>query len=167
MKSNRLYGTVIFAGLALTPVFAGCSGDGTDNPLCCNEFKVGATINADIGGSAQSQVAVQAVADFAGIASAAVDDITAGCRAMAQDLDAPKADQDKAESAGDKRARMDAWCKLAVSAIGSVKAKAGGTIKVVFNPPKCEASVTCVWFHESGSSFARTAGFSTTRNFHG
>src|SRR5690606_39576005 len=70
-----------------------CSSD-LSNPLCCNEFKVGATINADIGGSAQSQVAAQAVADFAGIASAAVDDVTAACRSMAQDLGAAKADQD-------------------------------------------------------------------------
>lgn len=142
MKSNRLLGSVLFVGLAAAPVFAGCDGEGGGSPLCCNEFKVGATINADIGGSAQSQVAAQAVADFAGIASAAVDDVTAACRSMAQDLGAAKADQDAAEGNGDRREKMKAWCSLAVKAIGTVKAEAQGSIKVVFNPPACEASVS-------------------------
>jgi hypothetical protein len=141
MLSKRLYGAAMMAAVVIPSTLAGCSDDGS-NPLCCTEFKVGATIQADIGGSAESQVAVQAVADFAGIASAALDDITAGCRAMAQDLDAPKAEQDKAEGNTDKRARMDAWCKLAVSAIGTIKAQAGGTLSVKFNPPVCEASIS-------------------------
>lgn len=141
MLSKRLYGAAMMAAVVIPSTLAGCSEDGS-NPLCCTEFKVGATIQADIGGSAESQVAVQAVADFAGIASAALDDITAGCRAMAQDLDAPKAEQDKAESNTDKRARMDAWCKLAVSAIGTFKAQAGGTLTLDFQPPVCEASIS-------------------------
>lgn len=141
MLSKRLYGAAMMAAVVIPSTLAGCSDSGT-SPLCCTEFKVGATIQADIGGSAESQVAVQAVADFAGIASAALDDITAACRAMAQDLDAPKADQDKAEGNADKRARMDAWCKLAVSSIGRVKAQANATISVKFNPPVCEASVS-------------------------
>lgn len=141
MLSKRFYGAAMMAAVVIPSTLVGC-GDDASNPLCCNEFKVGATINADIGGSAQSQVAVQAVADFAGIASAALDDITAACRSMAQDLDAPKADQDAAEANGDRRERMNAWCSLAVKAIGTVKASAQGTLKVVFNPPKCEASVS-------------------------
>jgi hypothetical protein len=141
MLSKRLYGAAMMAAVVIPSTLAGCSEDGS-NPLCCTEFKVGATIQADIGGSAESQVAVQAVADFAGIASAALDDITAGCRAMAQDLDAPKAEQDKAEGNADKRARMDAWCKLAVSAITTVKAQAGGTLTIKFSPPVCEASIS-------------------------
>ena len=141
MLSKRFYGAAMMAAVVIPSTLVGCSDDGS-NPLCCTEFKVGATINADIGGSAQSQVAVQAVADFAGIASAALDDITAACRSMAQDLDAPKADQEAAEGNADRRERMNAWCSLAVKAIGSVKAQAQGTLKVVFNPPKCEASVS-------------------------
>ena len=101
MLSKRLYGAAMMAAVVIPSTLAGCSDDGS-NPLCCTEFKVGATIQADIGGTAESQVAVQAVADFAGIASAALDDITAGCRAMAQDLDAPKAEQDKAEGNADE-----------------------------------------------------------------
>src|SRR5437773_1319216 len=68
------------------------------NAVCCSEFQAGATISADIGGSAQSQVAVQALADFAGIAGASVDDLTGACRNMAQALDADKAQQDAAEA---------------------------------------------------------------------
>jgi hypothetical protein len=141
MLSKRFYGAALMAAVALPASLGGCSSD-ADNPLCCNEFKVGATIDAKIGGSAQSQVAVQAVADFAAIASAAVDDITAGCRSMAQDLDAPKAEQDKAEGNADKREKMKAWCSLAVQAIGTFKAQAGGKLTVKFDPPKCEASVS-------------------------
>jgi hypothetical protein len=141
MLSKRLYGAAMMAAVIIPSTLAGCSDDGS-NPLCCTEFKVGATIQADIGGGAESQVAVQAVADFAGIASAAIDDITAGCRAMAQDLDAPKDAQATAEGNADKRARMDAWCKLAITAIGSIKAKAGGTLTIDFKPPVCEASIS-------------------------
>jgi len=141
MFSKRFYGAAMMAAIAGTSALVGCSSDAS-NPLCCSEFKVGATIQADIGGSAQSQVAVQAVADFAGIASAALDDITSGCRAMAQDLDAAKDKQDAAEANTDKQAKMKAWCDLAVSAIGTFKAQAGGTLKVVFVPPVCSASIS-------------------------
>lgn len=141
MVSKRLYGAAFMAAIALPIGAQGCSSDAS-NPLCCNEFKVGATIQADIGGSAQSQVAVQAVADFAAIASTAVDDITAACRSMAEDLDADPAQREAAAKEGDKRKRMDLYCTLAVSAVGSIKAKAGGTLKVVFQPPQCQASVS-------------------------
>ena len=141
MTSKRLYGAALMAAVAIPTMVGGCSSD-ADNPLCCNEFKVGATISANIGGGAESKVAVQAVADFAAIASAAVDDITAGCRSMAQDLDADKAKQDEAEANSDKRARMNAWCTLAVSTIASFKASANIQITVKFDPPKCEASVS-------------------------
>ncbi|MFO0566573.1 MAG: hypothetical protein U0263_12970 [Polyangiaceae bacterium] len=110
--------------------------------VCCEEFQVGGTITADISGSAEGQVAAQAVADFAGIASAAVNDITAACRSMAQDLDTDKATQDAAEAKADKREKMKAWCTAAVTAIGSFKAKAGGTLTVSVTPPKCEASIS-------------------------
>lgn len=133
-----------FALAALaTPAAGGCDDvAAAQNAVCCNEFKVGGTITADIGGSAESQVAVQAVADFAAIASSAVDDITGACRNIAQDLDAPKADQDAAEAKADKNDKMDAWCALAVSAIGTIKAQAKGTLTVDFVPPKCEASIS-------------------------
>ena len=131
--------TCVLAGLAAPLFTQGCS---SDSPLCCSEkdFQVGGTVKIE--GSAQSQVAVQAIADFAGIASAITDDLTTICRGMAQDLDAPKADQDKAEANTDKSARMQAWCSLAVSAVGTVKASAGATIKIVAQPVQCSASVS-------------------------
>ncbi|MBN9159553.1 MAG: hypothetical protein J0I07_01205, partial [Myxococcales bacterium] len=84
MMSKRVYGLTLMGAALLVPVLSGCPGD--DNVFCCDEFKVGATIDANIGGSAESKVAVQAVADFAGIASAAVSDITTACQSMARDL---------------------------------------------------------------------------------
>ena len=58
----------LMVALAAPLLTNGCSA--ADNPLCCTEFKAGATIDANIGGGAEAQVAVQAVADFAGIAAA-------------------------------------------------------------------------------------------------
>lgn len=130
------------AGLAV-PMLGGCEEiTEAQSAVCCTEFQVGATVNADIGGSAQSQVAAQALADFSGIASASVDDITTACRNIAQDLDASKAEQDAAEAQTDKREKLDAWCALAVSAIGSFKATAGATLTIDFQPPVCEASIS-------------------------
>jgi hypothetical protein len=112
------------------------------NSVCCTEFQVGGTISADIGGSAEGQVAAQAVADFAGIASTAVDDITSACRSIAQDLDAPKATQDQAEGTADKRTKMNVWCAAAVAQIKAFKATAAGTLTVNVTPPQCSASVS-------------------------
>jgi hypothetical protein len=125
--------------LGVVPVvLAGCPGE--DNPLCCGEgdFQVGGTIT--VGGSAG--VAMQAVADFAAIASGSIDDLTAACRTIAEDLDAPKAERDAAEQNPDKRAKMDVYCQLAVDAIGAFKAEAGGTLTIDFQPPVCEASIS-------------------------
>jgi hypothetical protein len=138
MLSKRFYGAAMMGAIALVPMLTNCSDE--DNPLCCSEFKAGATIDAKIGGNAQAQVAVQAVADFSGIASAAMDDLTTACRAMAEDLDADPAQRQAAEANADKQTRMKAWCSLAGSAIASVKA--GGTLKIDFQPPACSASVS-------------------------
>jgi len=143
---NRLKSGILVATALAIPVLTnGCSSkdnplDPNSSPLCCSEFKVGGTITADIGGSASSQVAVQAVADIAGIATAAIDDLTTACRGIAIDLDTPQADQDAAEGTADKNGKMKAWCNAAVKAIGT--AKAGGSISINAKPPACEASVS-------------------------
>lgn len=139
MLSKRLYGAALMAAVVIPATLQGCS---SDNPLCCTEFKSGATIEGSIGGNAQAQVAVQAVADFSGIASAAVEDLTTACRSIATDLEADPAQRDAAEANTDKQAKMKAYCQLAVSAIGSVKAQAGGSFKLVAKAPTCEASVS-------------------------
>jgi hypothetical protein len=128
---------VLLLGLVASGTVSGC---GEDNPLCCNEqdFQVGGTITAE----GEVGVAMQAVADFAAVASASIDDLTAACRTIAQDLDADIAAQKSAEQTDDKRAKMKAYCDLAVSAIGTFSAQAGGSIEIVFQPPVCEASVS-------------------------
>lgn len=135
--SKHFYGAVLMGAILIPVSLQGCS---SDNPLCCTEFKAGAQIDANIGGGAESKVAVQAVADISGIASAAIDDLTTACRGMATDLDAPQADRDAAEAKADKTERMKAYCSLAVTAIGTVKASAKATIKVT--PPGCSASIS-------------------------
>jgi hypothetical protein len=127
--------------IVLPLLINGCSSDAS-NPLCCNEFKVGGTITADIGGSAESQVAAQAVADVSAIAASAVEDLTTACRGIAQDLDADKAKQDAASAETDANKRMNAWCSLAADTIGSVKASASVQLTVVAKPPVCEASIS-------------------------
>jgi hypothetical protein len=95
--------------------------------LCCEEgdFQVGGTISADAEYSAEVKVAIQAVADIAGIASATLDEMTVACNAMAEGLDVTAAERDAAAAIEDKAERMEATCQLAVTAIGAFKAKAG------------------------------------------
>lgn len=138
-KKKRSMRAGLFTALALVPALAGCP---PADELCCTEFKVGATIQGDIGSSAQGTVTAQAVADVSGIASAAVDDVTTACRAISQDLGAAKEKQEEAEKKADRRDRLNAWCALAVDTIGSVKAVAGGSLSIAFEPPKCEASIS-------------------------
>jgi hypothetical protein len=141
---NRFKAPLALAfALALPVLSNGCSSvTDAQAAVCCTEFKAGGTITASIGGSVESQVAAQAVADFSGIASAAIDDITTACRNIAQDLDVAKATQDAAAAEPDKQKSMNLWCKAAVDAIGSFRASAGGTLSVKFTPPVCSASIS-------------------------
>jgi len=136
---NRFMPGVAVALLALPLVANGCS-DTADNPLCCNEFKVGATVDVNVASTPDGRVAAQAVADVAGIAAAAIDDLTTACRGIAQDLDAAPTKQSTAAAAADKGSQMSAWCSLAVEQIGAFKA--GATLNVQSTPPVCEASVS-------------------------
>jgi hypothetical protein len=144
VKSNRFCFPIGLALLAGIPLLA-CSS--SSNPIssaqgavCCTEFQAGATVNASIGGSAQSQVAVQAIADISGVAAGAVADVTAACRGIASDLGAAQADQDAAENTADNDDKMNAWCKLAVAQIGTFKGSAQLTLDVV--PAQCSASLS-------------------------
>lgn len=125
---------MLVMGVFIAGTLPGCE----DNALCCTEsdFQVGGTIALE----GEAGVALQAVADISGIASASIDDLTTACRSMAQELDAPVADQKAAEQNDDKRAKMQAWCNLAVTAIGTLKGN--GSITIDFQPPACEASVS-------------------------
>ncbi len=139
---NRFKAPVALAIALVLPVLACSSVTDAQNAVCCTEFKAGAAIDVKIGGSAQAQVAVQAVADFSGIASAAITDLTTACKSMASELDASAADLAAAEAKTPGKDQMDAYCKLAVKSIATVKATAGGTLAIDFVPPKCEASIS-------------------------
>jgi hypothetical protein len=132
---------VVMMAIAIPVLTNGCSSNAS-NPLCCNEFQAGATITADIGGSAKSQVAVQAVADIAGIASAAIDDLSTSCRNIATDLGAAQADIDTTSAIADKNDQMTAWCNLAVKQITTVKGQIGASLTLTVVPPQCSASVS-------------------------
>jgi hypothetical protein len=142
--SNRFKACLVAATMLALPIVTnGCSSVAdAQAAVCCTEFKAGGTVDAKIGGGAEANVAVQAVADFAGIAAAGVDDITTACRNIATDLDADKAKGDAAEQTVDKRDKMKAWCTLAVETIGTFKGKAAGTLSVEVKPPVCSASIS-------------------------
>jgi hypothetical protein len=131
---------MLVVGLALTPVIAANGCADAQEQLCCTEFKAGATITADIGGSAKAQVAAQAVADVTGIAQAAIEDLTTACRGIATDLGASEAEQDAANAQNNKNDQMKSWCAAAARAIASAKATAGVSLALDVKPPKCEAS---------------------------
>jgi hypothetical protein len=141
---NRFKASLVAATVVALPILSnGCSSvTDAQGAVCCTEFKAGGTVDAKISGNAEVLTAVQAVADFSGIASAGIDDITAACRGIATDLDADKAKGDEAEANQDKQAKMKAWCDLAVSTIGTIKGKAGGTLKLVVVPPQCSLNVS-------------------------
>jgi hypothetical protein len=141
---NRFKASLVAATLVALPILSnGCSSvAGVGDALCCTEFKAGGTVDVKIGGSLEAQTAVQAVADFSGIASAGIDDITTACRGIATDLDADKTKADAAEATADKQEKMKAWCALAVETIGTVKGKAQGTLKLVLVPPQCSLNVS-------------------------
>ena len=140
--SNRVKASLALAVVLAFPAITNCSDIPITNAVCCTEFKPGAAVDVKIGGSAQAQVAVQAVSDFSGIAAAAITDLTTACRSMAQELDAPAADIASAEAVAPGKDQMKAYCELAVKTIGTVKAAAGGTLTINFVPPRCEASVS-------------------------
>lgn len=137
--SKHFYGAALMGAILFPVVIQGCSSSDS-NPLCCTEFKVGGTLDANIGGSAQSKVAIQAVADFSGIASAAIDDITSACRGIATDLGADAGALSTAEANADPQAKMSAYCDLAVSSITTIKAQANLKVAIVVKPAVCEAS---------------------------
>lgn len=108
----------------------------------CTEFAVGSVVDTAIGGSATSQVIAQAVSDYASASATQVTELTVACKNIAVALDASPADQATADGNTDEKSKLDAWCKLAVSRLGAVKAQAGGSMTVTFAPPTCKLSVS-------------------------
>lgn len=138
MKSNvkwRLFAAPVALMILGIPAVACDQIAGATDTLCCKDFKVGADLSAvdwDIEGEGAATFGafMQATADFAGTATAAVSDVGSACQAIAVDLGADP----KAVRQTDQAARTTAWCDLAVAQIDKVL---GGSITVVAQPPSC------------------------------
>lgn len=146
MKSRLTTPIAVALALAIPVLTNGCSS--SDNPLsgaCCTDFKVGADLsNAkfDVDASIEGQfkVLAQAASDFSVTAQGMLDDVSAACAGIAQDLGATADEQARANASTDGQARVDAWCTLAVAKL-SAAGVAKGSLDI--EPPqfKCEASV--------------------------
>jgi hypothetical protein len=135
----------VVAALALPALTNGCSSDLT-NPagsLCCTDFKVGADLSGtDFGvdASIKGQFAAfaQASGDLAAVATASLEQVSGACKAIAT-AGGKNADVVDANDAKKPEERVTAWCNLAVGRIKGTFS-AAGSIKVVAQAPKCEAS---------------------------
>jgi hypothetical protein len=145
--SNRLTAPLaLAAALALPIATNGCSSDSPiGNPagsLCCTDFKVGADLTGvDFGvdASIKGQFAAfaQAAGDLSAAATGAIDDVTNACKAIAQAGGMNSDKDDSTQTSPSAKAKF--WCDLAVARV-NVSVKAKGSISVVVQAPKCEAS---------------------------
>lgn len=93
----------------------------------CTEFTEGGFVDPLIGGSLESQIIVQSVADYAGRIVSAEAEVTSICNTIAQDLDARADQRAAADAKPDSQAKLDAWCKLATAQLAEWRAKVGGS----------------------------------------
>jgi hypothetical protein len=117
-------------------------GSSSGAPATCTEFVFGQPLDPAIGGAVESRVTVQSVLDYSSAAVKQVSDLTVACKDLAVTLGASVADQSAADANTEPREKLDAWCKLAVVAIGTTKASAGGTLTVTSQPPVCRLPVS-------------------------
>src|SRR5262245_2164794 len=144
MFRKRLVGGALMLGLVLPTVVA--CGDDVTGGLCCTDFKVGADLTGvDFGVDAslkgQFGAFAQASGDLSGAASAALDDITGACKAIAQ-VGGANGDKDDAQPAAPE-ARVKYWCDLATAQIDASFSAQGGAsaaLKINVTPAECKAS---------------------------
>jgi hypothetical protein len=119
------------------------SGAGAGTP--CNpdetcgaagDFRVGGDVVFE--GDAAVGVALQTVADVAGIASSGVDHLTSACRAIAEELGAPADQRAAVAGLAEKTQRMNRWCELAVTAVTTLRGASSMSIEL--EPPRCAMS---------------------------
>ena len=108
----------------------GSSGEAGEGGVC-TEFHVGGQDDPGIGGTAQTQVIAQSVADIGGAAATQVTAVTASCKKLATALSAPPAQQAQAEAVSDPTDKMNAWCDLAVSSVKAAITASGASINLV------------------------------------
>lgn len=116
------------------------TGSSSGGAGACTELHPGAT-NDPLGGNATSEVLAQAGSDLSGATSKQLTELLGACRNIAVALDVSAANQNAADAQTDEKSKTDAWCKLAVTQIGTAKAQAGGTISLTFQPSVCKLSV--------------------------
>lgn len=147
--SKRFTAPVALAAALALPLLTNGCGDNPLDAACCTEFKVGADLSgADFGLEGEIagkfKVFAQAAGDLAVVGQAALDDVTAACRAMAEDAGATKAEID-AEASKTQRDAVKGLCTLAIAKIdASFSAQGGikGALKINVEAPQCSASVS-------------------------
>jgi len=112
-----------------------------ENPLaavCCTDYKPGTNmLDVDWGISdaqenARFAVAIQAIGDFSGAATAMVTDLGTMCRNMAVEL----GEDPKAVDTNDPGQYTTEWCQKAVDQIATFK----GNITITYQEPQCSFS---------------------------
>ncbi len=132
--SSGTSGTSGTSGSSGTSGTSGSSGTSG----ACSEFHPGGQNDPGIGGTAQSQVIAQSVADIAGASATQVTDLTAACKKLAVALAASSSDQTAADAQVDPLDKVKSWCALAVKSVGTTKADAGGTLDVARTAMPCK-----------------------------
>ncbi len=134
-------GVVLVSGFVGLSVLGFASGCGDDNPLgalCCDGFEVGAQIDPGaIDADVEFVAFAQAVADFAGTATAMITNVGNACKAIAVDLGR----DENAVKPGEPAATAEAWCAEAVAAI-KAEVTGMGSISVSFQEPKCSVNAS-------------------------
>jgi hypothetical protein len=139
-KQFRLAGIPV-AALALSVPAMVLSASGCTDDLCCSDFQPGTDMTQiDWGiegkGNIEFGLALQAIGDFSAAATAITTDLGVACRGIAVDLGEPET----SVTATDPNEATKAWCSVAVTAIGKLKAQAQLSIKV--QPAKCTIDVS-------------------------
>ncbi len=137
---------ICLAGLAV-PGLGGCEElKAAQEGLCCSGFDVGADLSGvDFEAGVEFKAFVQAVADFAGTASAMATGVGNACKALAVDL----GEAEDAVALGDPADAAEAWCGKALAKI-KAEVTAKGSITISVQPPQCNVSVSAQASCEAG-----------------
>ena len=136
---TKLTSRFALAALAIAAPFgitgAGCDGENPLDAICCTDFKPGtnmpevdwgiedAELNASFG------VAIQAIGDFSGTATAMVTDLGTLCRNLAVELGSDP----NAVTTSDPGEYASQWCSEAATQITSIS----GELSIVYQQPQC------------------------------
>jgi hypothetical protein len=129
----------VLGALLISSSFVACAGRtrADSGPQAARLLQV----SCGAGGSIQSQVGAQAVADLAASSKASTEELNAACRSIAQALDAPRAAGETIETDPMRFTKQGTlrWCDLATAAI---KAELGRSkMKLTVRQPTCAVSV--------------------------